>query len=266
MKPTISLYLYKTSPHLFFHLQPVSVAVRIKTATAFYEPVTSFVLYSTMKHALYLVLALSLLACQTHDNSNQAENATSPAATHTTATIAEPTKPTAPDPAYLIVPGESIGQVSLGMSATELNSILGKADSGDAAMGKSLQFWINKGGNGPREYVAVYTVNDFDGSGDPPRVQQVQVTSPRFQTVNGVGTGDALSEIRKQFDNLKPLAYYPNQRSQQVYIYDDQLQSIAFEVTVADSLCTAITIHQKGEDVTGTYLPLHPDMTRLGQP
>lgn len=221
-----------------------------------------------MKRSLYFILALSLFACQTRDNGNQTETSTPPSAidkTTDTTTIVGPAQPATPDSAYLIVPGQSIGQVELGMSAAAVTNILGRADSGDAAMGKALSFWISKPGNGPREYVAVYTVNDFDGSGDPPQVQQVQVTSPQFKTINGIGTGDALPEIRKQFNSLRPLAYYTNQKNQQVYIYDDQPQGIAFEIAVADSLCTAITVHQKGTDVTGTYLPVHPEMTRLGQ-
>ncbi|MBF9255187.1 hypothetical protein I2I11_17955 [Pontibacter sp. 172403-2] len=218
-----------------------------------------------MKHTLYFILALSLFACQSHD-SNQTEISTASPGTDTmtdTATTAEPAKPVVPDSAYLIVPGQRVGQVELGMPAAVVNNILGKADSGDAAMGKALSFWVSKTGNGPREYVAVYTVNDFDGSGDGPKVDQVQVTSPQFKTIDGTGTGDALSQIRKQFSHLRPLAYYTNQKNQQVYIYDDQPQGIAFEITVADSLCTAITVHRQGTDVTDTYLPVHPDMTRL---
>ena len=221
-----------------------------------------------MKRILYFILALCLYACQSRDDSNKTEAGSPPLATETTSdttTVAESAQPAAPDSAYLIVPGQRIGKVELGMSAETLNNILGKADSGDAAMGKALSFWVSKPGNGPREYLAVYTVNNFDGSGNPPQVQQVQVTSPQFTTANGISTGEVLSKIRKQFNSLKPMAYYTNEQNQQVYIYDDQPQGIAFEITVADRVCTAITIHSKGENVTGTYLPIHPDLTRLEQ-
>lgn len=220
-----------------------------------------------MKQSLYFILALSLLACQPRNDSRQSQTDTSPIVTDsvavTGAAATEPAKPATPDSAYLIVPGQSIGQVKLQMPAAAVTNILGKSDSGDAAMGKALSFWVSKPGNGRREYVAVYTVNNFDGSGTPPQVQQVQVTSPQFKTAQGISTGQALPQIRGQFTTLKPLAYYLNEKNQQVYIYDDQAQGIAFEITVADSLCTAITIHQKGTDVTDTYLPVHPDLTRL---
>lgn len=210
-----------------------------------------------MKHPLYLALLLGLLCCQSRESSNQKENS-NPAEP-----VADTTAPAPPDSAYLIVPGESIGRVNLGMSATELHDIMGDADSGDAAMGKSLQFWLSKDTLRHRKYVAAYTVNNFDGTGSPPEVQQLQVTSPEFRTGEGLGAGSPFAEIREQFGQLEPLAYYTNEQGQQVYIYDAQAQGIAFEVAVPDSISTAVTVHAKGTDVTGTYLPIHPDMTRL---
>ena len=218
-----------------------------------------------MKLPLYIALLFSLLSCQPHENSKQAESP-NPAAPVADTTAAAPALPAPPDSAYLIVPGGSIGRINLGMPATELQDIMGKADSGDAAMGKSLQFWLSKDTQKPRQYVAIYTVNDFDGSGSPPEVRQVQVTSPDFRTGSGVGPGSTLAAIREQFRQLEPLAYYTNEAGRQVYIYDAQAQGIAFEVTVPDSISTAVTIHTKGADVTDTYLPIHPDMTRLRRP
>ena len=215
-----------------------------------------------MKHLLYITLLLSLLSCQPGDNSNQKED-TEPANPVADTT---PATPPVPDSAYLIVPGGSIGHIYLEMPATELQGIMGKADSGDAAMGKSLQFWLSKNAHKPRQYVAVYTVNDFDGSGSPPEVRQVQVTSPEFRTDGGLGAGSTLAAIRGQFGKLEPLAYYTNEEGRQVYLFDAQAQGIAFEVIVPDSISTAVTIHAKGTDVTDTYLPIHPDMTRLRQP
>ncbi|MCX2741420.1 hypothetical protein [Pontibacter anaerobius] len=216
-----------------------------------------------MKHALYFILILCLLSCQSQDENRQAPP--DPMATDTAATV-QPPKPATPDSAYLIIPGESIGHIKLGMAAKTVSSILGKPDSGDAAMGKALSFWVSKQANEPQHYVAVYTVTDFGSEDETPRVQQVQVTSPQFLTTDSIGTGKSLPEIRQKYKKLKPLAYFRNEQQQQVYIYNDREQGIAFEITTSDSLCTAITIHPKGENVTDTYLPLHPDMTRLGRP
>jgi hypothetical protein len=213
-----------------------------------------------MNYLLCIVFAFSLFSCQTHDNSTPPETNPDTAAV---SDAAAPAKPAAPDSAFLIVPGDRIGQVALNMTSEQLSSTLGRADSGDAAMGKALMFWVSKGSSGPRHYLAVYTVNDFKGEGSQPKVQQVQITSPQFRTANGIGTGMSLPEVRQQFGQLQPIGYYTDSRQQQVYIYDDRAQGIAFEVSVADSVCTAITVHQQGEDVTNIYLPIHPDMTRL---
>ena len=217
-----------------------------------------------MKHPLFLMLVVMVFACQSREDSEQEANSSTTPATDTAA--AAMPAPATPDSAYLIVPGESIGRIRLGMPASELHALMGKADSGDAAMGKSLQFWISKDGRQPRQYVAAYTVNKFDEAGSPPMVQQVQVTSPQFRTGSGLGPGNTLAEIRKEFRQVEPFAYYTNQKQQQVYLFDEQARGIAFEVTMPDSICTAVTVHGKGTDVTGTYLPVHLDMTRLKQP
>ena len=209
-----------------------------------------------MNRILYLLFALALFSCQSNDT---AETTVPEAETTVTAT-----EPAPPDSAYLIVPGKSIGHVQLGITSNELNSMLGKADSGDAAMGKALMFWLSKDDSGEQDYLAVYTAADFSGANEGQhRVEQVQVTSPQFQTQNHISTGKTLGQIRQQFDGLQRLAYYTDSNKQQVYIYDDQAQGIAFEIPLSDSTCTAITVHNKGEDVTETYLPIHPDLVKL---
>ncbi|TPE45141.1 hypothetical protein [Pontibacter mangrovi] len=213
-----------------------------------------------MKHTLYVILCLALLSCQNQENQNEQTTPVTTPAPDTAAAVAQPAPPPTPDPAYLIKPGESIGKIELGMPGTNLAKILGEPDSTDAAMGKALLFWVDG-----QEYVALYTVADFGGKDERPKVQQVQVTSPAFKTADGIGTGKALPEIRRTYSGLQPLAYYQNAQQQQVYIFDDRQQGIAFEVTLPDSTCTAITIHPKGESMTDAYLPLHPDMTRIGR-
>ena len=212
-----------------------------------------------MKHTLYFILVLVafLAACQGQENSRQTEP--EQRATDTLA-IATPPKPSTPDTAYLILPGERIGKVKVGMYGEDLTSMLGKPDSSDAAMGKALLFWT---GEQPGHYVAVFTVTDFGGQVEKPVVQQVQITSPRFLTTDSIGTGKSLAEIRQKYSPLRPLGYYQNEQRQQVYIFDNQAQGIAFEVTLPDSLCSAITVHPKGEEMADISLPLHPDMTRM---
>ncbi|WP_299826156.1 hypothetical protein [uncultured Pontibacter sp.] len=145
------------------------------------------------------------------------------------------------------------------MQSQELSAVLGKPDSTDAAMGKALLYWVSQ--SQPLHYLVVYTEADF-GSDEPvPTVKQLQVTSPQFQTTGKISTGAPLPKIREAYSNLKPIAYYQNDARQRVYVFDEQQQGITFEVTLPDSICTAITIHEKGKMIKGTYLPVHPDMT-----
>ncbi len=184
-----------------------------------------------------------------------------PAAAETT--VAEQTPEPRPiDSTFLIIPGESIGKAKVGMLSKELADVLAEPDSTDAAMGKALLYWLSMEG-GQQHYLTVYTEADFGSDNPKPTVKHIQVTSPTFHTPDSIRTGSLLSEIRKKYTRLEPLAYYLNEAQQQVYIFDDQPEGIAFEVTLPDSPCTALTVHEKGKALAGSYLPLHPDMILL---
>ncbi|GHA67945.1 hypothetical protein GCM10007389_21620 [Pontibacter akesuensis] len=199
-----------------------------------------------------------MTSCQDQASSNQA-------ATDTTAAVQTP-EPQSLDSTYLIIPGEGIGKVNVGMPGEELTAALGDPDSTDAAMGKALLYWLSEDTAQPRHFLAIYTESDFGSDHPQPIVKQLQVTSPQFKTPDNISTGTSLSEIREHYPHLEPLAYYQNGAQQQVYIFDAQPEGIAFEVTLPDSILTAITVHEKGKDVSGNYLPLHPGMTLLKQP
>lgn len=212
-----------------------------------------------MKRIPYFIILSSLCfaSCQSKENTEEAAVGT--------AAIEQAPAPQPVDSAFLIIPGERIGKVNVGMLSEELAAVLPEPDSTDAAMGKALLYWLSKE-SGQQDYLAVYTEADFGSDNPKPTVKQIQVTSPAFQTPDNIHTGTPLSEIREKYTNLKPLAYYQNEAQQQVYIFDDQAAGIAFEVALPDSTCTAITVHQKGKDMTNAYLPLHPGMTKLKQP
>ncbi|NDK57537.1 hypothetical protein [Pontibacter fetidus] len=219
-----------------------------------------------MRQLFLFLLLLPILACS--DNSTKTpENdkpapvtTTSPDTTNTPTTKTIVEKPNI-DPSFLIVPGQRIGQISLGQTAEKINNTLGKADSGDAAMGKALSFWYGKGRH-KQNYVAVYFSRNFDGGPEDLLARQIRVNSSSFKTPESIAPGSRIASIRQNY-TLKPIAYYSNPMQQQIYIYDDTAKGIAFEIATSDSSCVAITIHQKGENVTNSYLPVHPDMVRL---
>ncbi|GAB3822843.1 hypothetical protein [Pontibacter rugosus] len=216
-----------------------------------------------IKPYLLLLSILCFASCQNQENRNQAE--VEQAAGDTTAAAQTP-EPQPLDSAYLIIPGKRIGQVEVGMAGSALSATLGKPDSTDAAMGKALLYWTNQKTDQPQHYLVVYTEADFGSDKPTPTVKQIQVNSPQFQTPEGISTGKPLSEIRQKYSQLEPLAYYQNDAKQRVYLYDSQPEGITFEVALPDSLCTAITVHEKGKAITNTYLPVHPATTWLNQP
>lgn len=218
-----------------------------------------------MKH---LYLSLIIISCLVSCQSQTQEEATAPPATAPdTATTAAPVpQPSPPDTLYQIIPGQRIGKVYVGQTTEQVIKLLGQPDSGDAAMGKALSFWLSKSAQEPRHYLAIYFTRSTANS---PQMlaRQIRVNSPRFTTPEDtLRTGSPLKKIRKQHPQLRPIGFYTHPQQQyQVYIYDAPEAGIAFEVRTTDSTCTAITVHQKGEEMTNTYLPLHPDITWLNQ-
>ena len=222
-----------------------------------------------MRYLFFLTLILSLLSCS-NSSTESAETEQpektfpkTPASDTTHSDIETIVEKPAIDSTYMIVPGQRIGQISLGETAEKINNTLGKADSGDAAMGKALSFW-----NGKRQqkqnYVAVFFSRNFDGGPENLLARQIRVNSPSFKTVESIGTGTRLASIKQNY-TIQPIAYYLNPQQQRIYIFDDTAKGIAFEVNISDSTCTAVTIHQKGENMTNSYLPVHPDLIRLNE-
>ncbi|MCC9136485.1 hypothetical protein ACFSKU_06500 [Pontibacter silvestris] len=214
---------------------------------------------------LYIALAALLSACGSETAENKAITSTSSTApTDTTTLETTPAKDTT-DSLYMIVPGESIGQVEIGSTAEQVSNILSKADSGDAAMGKAVSFWLSNSPDTPKHMVAVYSSRSMGTGNINLRTRQVLVTSPRFTTPDGISTGSTMGEIRQQYNHLKPVGYYPDKQQKRVYIYDDAAQGITFEITETDSTCAAIAVHEKGESMANGYLPIHLNVTWLNQ-
>lgn len=161
----------------------------------------------------------------------------------------------------LIVPGESVGQTSIGTDAATLATILGKPDASDAAMGKAWLTWNGK----KDEHNNITTLNIYttykDSTMREKTVQQIRTTSSYFSTASGIQVYSSLADIRKQFPAIKKVAQY-NDDGRNIVIYDDKEMGIAFEIAAANEqqICTGIIIHKKGEAVTNVYMFLHPGM------
>jgi hypothetical protein len=157
----------------------------------------------------------------------------------------------------LLIPGKSAGAITINQKSEELFKLLGKADSTDAAMGKSFAFWKEKNGH----VLTVYSETNLTGTDEFPRVKQVRITSDNYQTSGGIQVGSSLTEIRKQYPDVSKAAVYYTSKKEPIYIFRSIKSGISFDIEGERAI--AITIHQAGTKSTATYIPLHPNVKLL---
>lgn len=152
--------------------------------------------------------------------------------------------------AALIVPEKSIGKISLKEDAAEVYKQLGKPDSGDAAMGKSLSTWYAS--HDPKGYQTQIFCSRNMGNPDEniSRVKQILVTSPFFKTKEGLGVSSTLKEINTVFKVIKTVSY--EKKKPPYAIYDNE-KGIAFEINNSQK-CLAIIVYLPGDRGGITYL------------
>lgn len=165
-----------------------------------------------------------------------------------------------PLPNTSVVAGASIGNITLGMDAQNLEPILGKPDLSDSAMGKSWMTWYSdtsEAVSGKSE-LNVYTSYQDDGMTQKV-VRLIRATSPEFR-VDSLGSGKKLEQVKAKFPQLVNVGDYAFGKTKDfVSIYDDEENGVAFEF-VRDS-CISVIVHPKGKDVTLDYRMFRPDMT-----
>lgn len=201
-----------------------------------------------MKKFLYILLGAVVVSCNGKKEANDSEEGMA-ADTVATARI---------NPRLMIVPGKSIGNISLEQTADNLEAILGKPDLSDAAMGKAWLTWFSKvsdtvTGNELNVYTE-YKDNELKEK----VVRQIRITSDEFKTRDGIATGMPLDGISKIFPAIKLIGKYDTTTDYPVSVYDAVDEGIAFETE--NSICTGIIIHKKGQPVTEEYITFHPDM------
>jgi hypothetical protein len=162
------------------------------------------------------------------------------------------------DAKFLIVPGKSIGRFYLGQDITELDSILGKPNFSDAAMGKAWSIWYRGDTSRFRKReIAVYS-SYADSTMKWKAVKQIRVNSNKVTTVTGLNNGNLLSSFTAKYSDFKKVATFVNGNlGDTILLYDSKSNGIAAEF-IRD-ISRAIIIHKKGEQVNETYLTLHPE-------
>jgi len=164
-----------------------------------------------------------------------------------------------------LIAGESVGNISLGTDASTLQSILGKPDMSDAAMGKAWISWYGKkrDEHNNKTELNIYTAYK-DTSMREQTVQQIRTTSSFFVTADSIHVYSSLDDIKNKYA-VKKAAQYKSSDGRTITLYDDKKNGIAFEIADAGSqhICTGIIIHSKNESVNNIYIMLHPDMKRF---
>lgn len=199
-----------------------------------------------MKKLLYIVLGAILVSC------NGKKEAEETAGTTDTLSVSKI------NPRLLIVPGKSIGNIAIEMNADSLQTILGKPDLSDAAMGKAWLTWFSKVSDTVTgNELNIYTEYKNDGMTEKV-VRQIRITSDEFLTADGIRTGKSLDDISTVFPKIKLIGHYDTTTPIPVSVYDATDDGIAFETE--NNICTGIIIHPKGRPVSEEYITFHPDM------
>lgn len=214
-----------------------------------------------MKYLLLLISIFSFTAC----NNNKEKTGSSIIITTDVDTSAkvligrtivpadvEPLKPVAEN--RLIIPGKSIGHTAINDKADSIFKKLGKADVGDAAMGKSIQTWYSKLETDTTKYsTTIFFTTNMGGPDEASRAKQIRVTSPFFMTAERIAVNSVLDSVSHYFPLAIKTAVYKDAAKNPVYIYDDKKAGIAFEINDQNK-CLGITIHPENEKAFQTYL------------
>lgn len=168
------------------------------------------------------------------------------------------------DPALLIVPGRSVGRTRLGLDGSLLDSLLGRPDASDAAMGKAWMTWYGQRDEHNNQAELNVFTTYADSTMRTKTVQQIRLTSPDFRTWEGLGVYDALSQLRAAFPGLQQMFSYQTD-GRTLWVFDDEDKGIGFECAVVkqDTICTGVLIHDRNSSVRDSYIYLHPGAHKL---
>lgn len=201
-----------------------------------------------MQKIALTLITVSLLSCS--------EKKITSVETNTNSDSIQYVPPEIIDTQQLIIPGKRIGLTALEQNAETLSS-LGKPDFSDAAMGKAWTTWYSK--DGQKKELNIYTTYK-DAELKEKVVRQIRITSPEFKTSEGIATGKSLTDIKKNYPEVKLVGKY-KAKGQPIELYDAVDSGIAFELQ--NDTCVSIIIHKSGKKVTEEYLTFRPDMEQF---
>lgn len=214
----------------------------------------------------FLLFCTILLACRQdkRPTTRLEEPATAPPAV--TRMRENPDTPARKQPVEdnLIIPGERVGRIYLGMDDSLIAKLLGNPDSGNAAMGKAWMTWESgRDEHNNATQLEIFTTYS-DNTMRQKTVQQIRTTSSKFRTPAGLAVYSSLADLQRVHSDLKKVATYAAD-NRPLSLFDDEAQGIAYEVVTAGNqeLCTAIIIYPKGKSVFTGYRLLYPELQEV---
>lgn len=165
------------------------------------------------------------------------------------------------DEKYLVVPGKSVGQVSVGDSLQKVHRLLGNADAGDAAMGKAWAIWYSKDPTTTQTSEYCVFSSYRDSTMRDKDVKEIRATSILYKTQDGFGLARTLAETKAKYSGLKEVSKYLDEKQDTVTIYDDASIGIGFEFVKGKS--TAISVHAPNQPIQSDYLSPNPKWKRV---
>ncbi|MGI4790050.1 MAG: hypothetical protein ACRYFS_14510 [Janthinobacterium lividum] len=112
---------------------------------------------------------------------------------------------------FVIVPGQRIGTVALGMDRTSVHTLLHKPSTTHMAHGIVIDTWLShrllkfyEGGKGAlkHDYLTVF----FQRS----HVVQIEVSAAKFKTASGLSTRSSANDFAKCYPNCQPSSFAPD--------------------------------------------------------
>ncbi len=156
----------------------------------------------------------------------------------------------------LIVPGKSVGEISLGMKESELHKKLGPPLVGEGAAGSSYSGWFapkEGGGRGAELDTKSSLVTGDDGVRS---VREIRLESAFFHTKEGISTQSSLAEIWKAFPELR--YRFTDNEDAAVECYVDTAHGIAIEVRRTKAGSDSLTVPGGAWGVCQAIIILEP--------
>src|SRR5690606_23696833 len=152
-----------------------------------------------------------------------------------------------------IIPGKKLGNIYLNESATAIVDSLGKPDTGDAAMGKSILTWKKNA-----DLLLLYTETQM-GVEDFSRIKAIRSLSKDFKTVDNLGVSSSIDALKRYY-RLDPVGKF-TYNGKHYYLYTTP-KGIAFEIGMNQKY-NGVLVSSQATDPETFFTSMYQDFKKL---